>query len=337
MYKKICFVCLFIILGCERNSPSPVELKIDDDYEYIPIGNFSTGDVKQRIHKVVNNQTLFDIAYMYNIDPINLARINGIKKPYKVTNGQILKIPNENGEGYSSTMAIKLQKLQSDEYSESKVPLASNITEQPGKEPQSEIKEEDIDEKFAKAISATATTEKNIAKNNAEVSAPTVAVTALTNTANVSSNEKIEDIVAPEKTVTKTVKNAKFIMPVEGGKIICRFGEMKDGFKNDGINIKVPKGTPVKASSGGSVIYIGYGSDGGYEDYGNVVIIQHDDEFVTSYSHLDTISVAQDAIVRQGQVIGTAGNTGNAKESQLYFEILRNSVYVDPYKYLQQK
>ncbi|MBR1734547.1 MAG: LysM peptidoglycan-binding domain-containing protein [Alphaproteobacteria bacterium] len=85
MYKslliKISFTTAFcfFMLGCERSAPSPVEIKID---------NYVSGT-----HTVFNNETLYDIAYRYNIDPINLAKINKLNPPYQLKNGQVLQLP----------------------------------------------------------------------------------------------------------------------------------------------------------------------------------------------------------------------------------------------------
>lgn len=367
MYRKFCFFCSVVlaVCGCERNSPSAVELKIDDDYDYIPVGNFSIGDEKQRIHKVVNNQSLFDVAYMYNIDPMNLAKINGIRKPYKVRNGQILKLPDENGGGYSSTVSLEMSQPQYTEVSDrgSGYPEnsygsfeAERTTEDAGSEIRSDAEHQnssrdEFDEKFEKAISAEKLDSEM--KEPLETSAASSAVPVAISSAPAvvpstpgpvhsvpaasvpevsSSSTKTADVVVPEKPVINATKSSKFIMPVKG-KIISSFGE-----KDDGINIKAAEGTPVRAAGSGSVIYIGHGTDGGgYEYYGNVVIIQHDDEFVTSYSHLKTISVTKDSTVKQGDIIGTVGSTGDVSEPQLYFEVLKNSVPVNPHKYLQQK
>jgi murein DD-endopeptidase MepM/ murein hydrolase activator NlpD len=108
---------------------------------------------------------------------------------------------------------------------------------------------------------------------------------------------------------------------------------MKDGIPNDGINIKSPLGEKVKAAADGTVIYVGNKLE---EEYGNIAIIQHDNDLITSYAHLKNISVKKDAKVRAGDVIGTVGTTGDVTEPQLHFEVIKDKIPVNPLKYLQK-
>jgi murein DD-endopeptidase MepM/ murein hydrolase activator NlpD len=121
----------------------------------------------------------------------------------------------------------------------------------------------------------------------------------------------------------------KMAYPVKG-KVISGFGDVKDGVSNDGINIKAATGTPVKASENGEVIYTG----NKLEEFGNTVIIKHDNNVITSYAHLNDINVKNGAVVHRGDVIGTVGKTGDVTEPQLHFEVLKNKVPANPLKYL---
>lgn len=315
-----CFFCwcLLVLVGCERDSPSPVELKIDEEYGYSPIGDFSVENSSQPVHKISNNQTLFDVAYIYNIDPMNLAKINDIKPPYKVKNGQVLKLPNNKG-SYSSISTEEMQK-QPPSFEETDKNIIAPNNETKGKD--------DIDEQFEKAgLSKISYAKKN---DSAVVSAN--GIKKETGSTVSSENRKTVSSSAVEQSktaATKASKAPRFIMPVDG-KVISEF----NGHEHEGINIVAPRGSSVKAVEDGIVIYIGNGLE---EDYGNVVIIQHNDELVTSYAHLESISVRKDARVKSEQIIGTVGSTGDVKEPQLYFEVLKNNIPVDPYKYLKRK
>jgi murein DD-endopeptidase MepM/ murein hydrolase activator NlpD len=119
------------------------------------------------------------------------------------------------------------------------------------------------------------------------------------------------------------------ISPVNG-KIISRFGDIKDGIANDGINIKAALGTPVKAAASGDVIYAGNDK---LPEFGNTVVIQHPNSLITSYAHLDKIKAKSGTAVNAGNVIGTVGKTGDVTESQLHFEVLKDKNPVNPEKY----
>jgi murein DD-endopeptidase MepM/ murein hydrolase activator NlpD len=118
---------------------------------------------------------------------------------------------------------------------------------------------------------------------------------------------------------------AGFIIPVSG-KIIAGFGSLGSGMHNDGINIAAPAGTPVHAAGDGIVTYAGNELRG----YGNLILVKHGNDYVTAYTHLQTISVARGERVDRGAVIGTVGDTGDVLQPQLHFEIRRAARPVDP-------
>ncbi len=116
-----------------------------------------------------------------------------------------------------------------------------------------------------------------------------------------------------------------FDWPVQGA-IIGSFGFSGEGKRNDGVNIAAPVGTPVRAAADGEVVYRGSELEG----YGNLLLIKHDDGFVTAYAHNDAMLVKKGDRIRQGQVIAKVGQTGSASEPQLHFEIRQNLKAVDP-------
>lgn len=116
-----------------------------------------------------------------------------------------------------------------------------------------------------------------------------------------------------------------FDWPVQGA-IIGSYGLSDGGKRNDGVNIAAPVGTPVRAAADGEVVYRGAELEG----YGNLLLVKHEDGFVTAYAHNDAMLVKKGDRVRQGQVIAKVGQTGSAKEPQLHFEIRQNLKSVDP-------
>jgi murein DD-endopeptidase MepM/ murein hydrolase activator NlpD len=156
-----------------------------------------------------------------------------------------------------------------------------------------------------------------------------VASIAPVQTANVAKEE------APRKTDT-VVKTAEpsgampsFRWPVRG-RVIAGFGSKPNGTQNDGINLAVPEGTPVKAADDGVVAYAGNELKG----YGNLVLIRHSNGFVSAYAHASEIMVKRGDTIKRGQVIAHAGQTGNVTSPQLHFEIRKGSTPVDPTQYL---
>jgi len=145
-------------------------------------------------------------------------------------------------------------------------------------------------------------------------------------------------IVTPEtQTTTQSVATAaepagnlpSFRWPVKG-RIIAAFGSKMDGTQNDGINLAVPEGTPVKAADDGVVAYAGNELKG----YGNLVLIRHANGYVSAYANASEILVKRGDTIKRGQVIAHAGQTGNVTSPQLHFEIRKGSTPLDPTKYL---
>ena len=134
-------------------------------------------------------------------------------------------------------------------------------------------------------------------------------------------------------TVTKSAEAAgalpTFRWPVRG-RVITAFGASTNGATNDGINLAVPEGTPVKAADDGVVAYAGNELKG----YGNLVLIRHSNGFVSAYAHASELLVKRGDNIKRGQVIAHAGQTGNVTSPQLHFEIRKGSTPVDPTKYL---
>jgi len=114
------------------------------------------------------------------------------------------------------------------------------------------------------------------------------------------------------------------------GRIIAAFGSKMDGTQNDGINLAVPEGTPVKAADDGVVAYAGNELKG----YGNLVLIRHANGYVSAYANASEILVKRGDTIKRGQVIAHAGQTGNVTSPQLHFEIRKGSTPLDPTKYL---
>lgn len=116
-----------------------------------------------------------------------------------------------------------------------------------------------------------------------------------------------------------------FIWPVSGP-VISPFGATASGGRNDGINIAAHLGDPIRAAASGTVTYAGNELRG----YGNLVLLRHDDGYVTAYAHAERLTVSRGDYVKKGQVIGYAGATGDVSSPQLHFEIRHGVQPVDP-------
>ncbi len=142
----------------------------------------------------------------------------------------------------------------------------------------------------------------------------------------------VEQAPAPDTTV-KTAEAVgslpSFRWPVRG-RVIASFGPSPNGLQNDGINLAVPEGTPIKAAEDGVVAYAGNELKG----YGNLVLVRHANGFVTAYAHASEILVKRGDQVKRGEVIAKSGQSGNVTSPQLHFEIRKGATPVDPAQYL---
>ncbi|MCR4623371.1 MAG: M23 family metallopeptidase [Alphaproteobacteria bacterium] len=323
--RRILISSLCLLAACERTALSPVEIKIDDE-----IGGFATASSVSNTYLVAQGETLFDIANKFNIDPMNLAKVNNLKSPYNVRPGQVLKLPIEREE---------TPREQDGQKNALYMPI--NL----GQNSNQDTKE--LDDNFER-IMKTDAIRSEISGSDAAASAKSTKSEAKTQAVAEKSansqgfNEQAQSLSSPKVTSTATGakisketskasnSSGKMVCPLDG-KVISRFGDNLDGTPNDGINIKASAGTPVKAVSEGEVIYAGNNLD---ESFGNVVVIQHKNGVISSYAHLKNINVKKGAQITKGQKVGSVGKTGDVSTPQLHLEIMKNSTPENPEKYI---
>ena len=152
------------------------------------------------------------------------------------------------------------------------------------------------------------------ASNSASVRPPASAANppnASTPANNLANSDSAEDTVS-------------FQWPTRGN-VLAGFDEVK----NKGIDIAGKAGDPVLAAADGKVVYAGSGLRG----YGNLVILKHNNTYLTAYAHNQSLLVKEDQAIKRGQKIAEMGNS-DADQVKLHFEIRRQGKPVDPAKYL---
>ncbi|WFM72169.1 peptidoglycan DD-metalloendopeptidase family protein [Halomonas sp. CKK8] len=111
------------------------------------------------------------------------------------------------------------------------------------------------------------------------------------------------------------------------GDVVGQFGE--GGSITAGIDIAGQKGQPVKAAGPGIVVYAGSGVRG----YGNLILLKHNDQFLSAYAHNDTLNVKENDVVEAGEVIATMGDS-DAEDVRLHFEVRKDGQPQDPLEFL---
>ena len=131
----------------------------------------------------------------------------------------------------------------------------------------------------------------------------------------------------PPAVATDGDEELNWIWPAKGS-VIGEFDESK----NKGVDIAGAAGDPVLASADGKVVYAGSGLRG----YGNLIILKHNNTYLTAYAHNQSLLVKEDQVVKKGQKIAEMGNSDTDKV-KLHFEVRRQGKPVDPLKYLPAK
>lgn len=305
---------LFILTACGTvRAPAPVT-----SYG----GGMGAGTLG--VHTVSSGETLWSISQRYNVALQDVAVLNNLQPPFYLYGGQRLKLPPpmeyrvRAGDtlygvsrmfGTSTTEIARLNNLKAPYVLESgqKLRLPSPAPSY-AKAPEGRPKA--VPKASAQPRTATALRAPEPVPTKQE---PTIA-------------EKKTKITAK----TPARSSGKFLRPVDG-RVISSYGPKKDGLHNDGINIGAPRGAPVRAAENGVVVYAGNELKGS----GNLVLIRHEDRWMSAYAHMDRLLIKRGEIVQRGQSIGTVGSSGSVSEPQLHFELRRGTEAINPERYLE--
>ena len=155
------------------------------------------------------------------------------------------------------------------------------------------------------------------------VTRPTVSATNVATAAAPAASDATVATVATAKPLASD-GDINWIWPATGV-VLAGFDEVK----NKGVDIGGVAGAPVLAAADGRVVYVGAGLRG----YGNLIILKHDNVFLTAYAHNQTLLVKEDQSVLKGQKIAEMGSS-DTDRVKLHFEVRRQGKPVDPAKYL---
>jgi murein DD-endopeptidase MepM/ murein hydrolase activator NlpD len=302
--KKIAFVLLAIMLqtGCVMQSGRIKLMSLDTLW-----GSSTPSSIK-----VSKGDTLYSISRRYNIPIRDIIETNHLPPPYTLYVGRVLKMPTARYHvvEHGDTLYSISRKYNVDVTSLSKL---NNL-----REPYT-LK---INQKLALPASVASDY-----SNNESTSQWSSQKTKSSNS-NYSQRKTTTSSSYSKAKPTAYRKN-KFAWPVKGT-VISKYGTIGKGRSNDGINIKAPLGTVVKAADAGKVAYAGNELKG----FGNLVLIKHSDGYITAYAHVDKMYVKKGQKVIRGEKIATVGSTGSVKTPQLHFEVRAGKKAVNPKSYL---
>lgn len=296
-----------VLSGCASKYPAPVDDRSQSS---------STAAAKDT-YVVKPGDTLYSIARAHGLDHRELIALNNIENANQISVGRVLKVKPKSADTSSDasvtpvTSGEVVSRPIGDEQVEQK-PLdgggAGANTETLKREPKAG-KEKYSDEALARAQSTSQI-------------APA--------TAGAAASASQGEAPPPEAKVAEPAAGGDdvgWIWPANG-KTIGTFSE--GGSK--GVDIAGKAGDPVIAAGDGKVVYSGTGLRG----YGKLVIIKHNNTYLSAYAHNQNILVKEGQSVTKGQKIAEMGNT-DADQVKLHFEVRRSGKPVDPLKYLPQR
>jgi lipoprotein NlpD len=295
---------LLLMAGCASNSPAPVSERGGQPTSTpVPV-------VPKDTYTVKSGDTVRSIAREHNMDFRELIAMNNIESPDRITPGKVLKVkpPVDQSSSVASTAPVT-----------SDIVVARPI----GNEP--------VVEK--KPLGANTETFKREPKAGKEPYSEQALAQA-------QNQAQVKPAVAPAPAASAEVKpETKAAEPALGGDEIAwiwpangkTVGTFSEG-GSKGVDIAGKAGDPVIASGDGKVVYSGTGLRG----YGKLVIIKHNNTYLSAYAHNQNILVKEGQSVAKGQKIAEMGNT-DADQVKLHFEVRRQGKPVDPLQYLPKR
>ncbi len=287
----------FVVFFCACSSSGVAPISsLEPDYDLL-----SRGSYRGSYYKVAKGDTLYFIAYITDKDVKEIITSNHLEPPYTIHPGQKLNIWKDTyispSYGQKGTRSQAKKPTDSSRLSSSTPSVTPPLLSQEKAEPTSQNKKA-VEYKKPKEYSPTVSTNK----------------------------PKVDSSV---KAKAKNSTWVSWLWP-SNGRVISAFSSAELG--NKGIDIAGRLGQNITASADGKVVYAGNALRG----YGNLIIIKHNEDFLSAYAHNDRILVSEAQSVKKGQNIALMGRSG-ANSVRLHFEIRYKGKSVDPLRYLPKR
>ncbi|MBB1269167.1 peptidoglycan DD-metalloendopeptidase family protein [Shewanella sp. SR44-3] len=303
-------LCIILFAsGCsfQAQRPAPVEslssVKGQKHYK---------GSIKSQQYRVKKGDTLYSISWGAGKNFMQVARLNHLTQPYTIYPGQIIKLSSENYPNTSSPTRAQPYKAQGRGVVSGGISQPYQVVNTPSKT----LVGQTANSVLARENKSVNTTKKELDPK-------------LKSAYSVTSAKQTVNLITKEQANHLPAQVSQWYWPVLG-KLIGTFSETEQG--NQGIKIAGRRGDLIKAAADGKVVYAGDALRG----YGNLVIIKHNDDFLSAYAHAETILVKEKQLVAAGQAVAKMGDSG-ANQVMLHFEIRYHGKSVNPLKYLPKQ
>ena len=296
-------------------------------------------------YTVKAGDTLYGIAWQHNLDYRQLAAINNIDAPYQIYPGQTIALREGTGGMSTSSGGNASPASTSGAVATGLQPQATAVASN-DQELDWLLPDESAIERNQRLTAERA--ERTAVEASQQVAAAANAPVESTNqqppaqpaqepAPTPEPTPEPEPAAQPTQTV-RTDRSSRTFTPAENidwqwptdGQVIGEFGQ--GGSITAGIDIAGQKGQPIRAAGPGIVVYAGSGVRG----YGNLILLKHNDQFLSAYAHNDSLSVKENDVVEAGEVIATMGNS-DADAIKLHFEVRRDGQPQNPLDYLPSR
>ena len=290
-----------VLVGCAAHSPAPVS-SIQKDYDSI-----SRGSYRGSYYQVERGDTLYFIAYVTDKDVKEIISYNQLSAPYTIYPGQKLKLwqPAYQAPSYGRKVIQPAAPV---------VAVAAVASTKATVAPSSKNSNQKV------TSVSSQNTQKLVKKDPVKV----VEQSKPKEYVGVNGKQNVNN--SNNKPKPKNDKVTKWLWPTKG-RVIKNFSAGDQG--NKGIDIAGQRGQSIISTAGGTVVYSGNALRG----YGNLVIVKHNDKYLSAYAHNDRLLVHEGQSVKAGQKIATMGSSG-ANSVRLHFEIRYQGKSVNPKRYL---
>ncbi len=281
-------------------------------------------------HRVERGETLYSIGWVYGYDYRQLARWNNIQSPYTLSPGQRVRVAPPSGKSISPSRKYRTANTRK------------------GLSPATRKTPAPVIEAGGTSVDTTSKITRNVSRGQRREQRAVVLDKSNVTRASEAEKHDVKSVVAVAKTAVKSVFNQTGVTPPKSltGKPGWRWPTkqrrilrtfLADNPARQGLDIAGEKGSPVLATAAGRVVYAG----SGLVRYGRLIIIKHNERYLSAYAHNQKLRVKEGDRVKVGQHIADMGRTGNLGDhfindnrAKLHFEIRQNGRPVDPLRYL---
>jgi lipoprotein NlpD len=310
MKRALAILMIVALAGCAARRPAPVtdRLPSQPPVAETPAPPPPEAPVEKPVptHTVKRGETLASIALQYGVDYRELAAWNNIVNPNRLEVGRVLVLGAPSGTAPIAAPPVTTPLASAAPLIEAR-PLANT--------PTAKVEPRATKVPFSeRAMAQVTAAESGPSPLSGEAPPPIVVATA----------PPVAPPVEPEKPTPGTEsEDVDWMWPTKG-RVLAPFSEVSKG-----MDIAGRKGAPVLAAASGRVIY----ADAGVRGYGKLIIIKHNETWVSAYAHNDSLLVKEQQEVRKGQKIAEMGSS-DTDQVKLHFEVRRRGKPVDPAKVL---